>query len=89
MAESRSSAEQVATAVEQETENIIQFVQYFDHLDETSPMLRFIIAGSVVVISLILLLITRFIIRRRMKHLEEFPNLSFWCSCGFSFILSE
>jgi small-conductance mechanosensitive channel len=77
MAESTPTAEQVATAVEQETENIIQFVQYFDHLDETSPMLRFIIAGSVVVISLILLLITRFIIRRRMKHLEELPNESF------------
>lgn len=74
MAESTTTADQTAMAVDQETENVIQFVRYFDHLDATSPMLRFIIAGSVVFISLLLILIVRLIIRRRMKHIEELPN---------------
>lgn len=77
MADSTSTAEVTPTAIEQETEKVIQFVQYFDHLDTTSPMLRFIIAGSVVAISLILILIFRLIIRRRMKHLEELSDEKF------------
>ena len=77
MADTTPTTDQAAAAVEQEAENIIQFVQYFDHLDATSPMMRFIIAGSVVFASLLLMLIARFIIRRRMKKLEAMTDDKF------------
>jgi hypothetical protein len=63
MAESTSTTELTASAVEQEAEKVIQFVQYFNHMDTTSPMLRFIIAGSVVAISLLFILVLRLVIR--------------------------
>jgi hypothetical protein len=48
MADTPLTSDQAAQAVEQEARNIIRLVEYFDHLDATSPMMRFIIAGSVV-----------------------------------------
>ena len=70
MADSTSTGALDPDAVEQEAENIIQLVAYFDHLDETSPMMRFIIAGAIVGVSLIVLLIFRLIVGLRRKRIE-------------------
>ncbi len=77
MADSATTGALDPEAVEQEAENIIQLVEYFDHLDETSPMMRFIIAGSIVGVSLILLLIFRLIVSFRRKSIEGQPDDKF------------
>jgi small-conductance mechanosensitive channel len=77
MADTPLTSDQAAQAVEQEARNIIRLVEYFDHLDATSPMMRFIIAGSVVGVSLLLLLIFRLIIRIRRKRTESLPDEKF------------
>lgn len=77
MADTPSTIDQTSQAVEQEAENIIRLIQYFDHLDATSPMMRFIIAGTVVGVSLLLLLIFRLLIRARMRRIESLPDSRF------------
>lgn len=77
MADTTSSGGLGSEAVQQEAENIIQLVEYFDHLDETAPMTRFIIAGSIVGVSLLLLLISRLIVGFRRRRIESQPDDKF------------
>lgn len=46
----------------------------FQQMDDTAPLARLVIAGSVVGVSLLLLLLTHLIIGRRLKRLEEVPE---------------
>lgn len=73
MADSAHTPEQAAAAVEQEAQHIIQFIQYFDHLDATSPLIRLFIAGTVICVALICLLVSRITIRKRIKYLGILP----------------
>ncbi len=77
MADTPTTVEQATLAIDQETENIIRFVEYFDKMDASSPMMRFIIAGAVVGASLLCMLIARLIVRSRMKRLENLPSERF------------
>ncbi len=77
MADTPTTVEQATLAIDQETENIIRFVEYFDKMDASSPMMRFIIAGAVVGVSLLCMLIARLIVRSRMKRLENLPSERF------------
>ena len=77
MADTPSTVEQATLAIDQETENIIRFVEYFDKMDASSPMMRFIIAGAVVGASLLCMLIARLIVRSRTKRLENLPSERF------------
>jgi small-conductance mechanosensitive channel len=61
-------------AAEPETMAILQL---FQQMDSTAPLARLIIAGTIVGISLLLLLITKIIIRRRIARLEAAPDKLF------------
>ncbi len=64
-----ATLEQTTQAVEQEAEKVIQFVEYFNHLDEVSPLLRLVIAGVIIGLSLLCLLITKLTVRKRFKRM--------------------
>lgn len=61
--------EEAATAVETAPETMA-LLQLFERMDTTEPLLRLMIAGGIVAVSLLLLLISRVIVRRRIKRLE-------------------
>jgi hypothetical protein len=67
-----------AVAVNENIPDDVQaLVTFFDRLDSTDPMMRLAIAGSVIGVSLLLLLITRMVISRRVKRLEGLPDCTF------------
>jgi len=52
-------------------------LQLFDQMDATAPLLRLVIAGGIVAVSLLLLLVSRIVTRRRTKRLERVPDGKF------------
>ena len=59
-----------AAEVLQTAPETLALLQLFDRMDATAPLARLIIAGSIVGVSLLLLLISKLITRRRIKRLE-------------------
>lgn len=66
-------AEQAAATVE----DIHLLMGFFNQLDAEDPLIRLITAAAVIGVSLFLLLLTRFLIGRRRKHLESLPASRF------------
>ncbi len=48
-------------------------LELFEQMDAQAPLMRLIIAGSIVGISLLLMMASRFIVKRRLAHMEEVP----------------
>ena len=67
-------ADSVANPAIEATELLLRL---FEHMDATAPTMRLIIAGSIVGVSLLLILITRFITHRHVVHLEALPDEQF------------
>lgn len=59
------------------TDDTMFVLRLFDQMDAASPVMRLIIAGSIVGGSLLLMLIARLITRRRVAHLESIPDENF------------
>jgi small-conductance mechanosensitive channel len=55
----------------------LALLQLFDRMDATAPLMRLIIAGSIVGVALLLWLISKLITRRRTKRLEATPDDGF------------
>lgn len=70
---SEALAEQTAETVEE----ISALVNFFNQLDADDPLIRLVTAGAVIAVSLLALLLTRFLISRRLKRLEELPDSRF------------
>ena len=62
--------EQSNEQIEEQAVHALEFIQYFDQLDTASPFLRYIIAGSIISVALVLLLFMRVTTRRRINKLE-------------------
>jgi len=55
-------------------QEVTQWLQYFDQLDVTEPLLRLIIAAAIIGVSFLLLLTSRILLGRRAKRLQELPE---------------
>lgn len=55
-------------------EETMFILKLFEHMDDQAPLMRLIIAGTIVGVSLLLLLVSRFFIKRRLAHMEEVPT---------------
>ena len=66
-----------ATDILETAPETIAILQLFDQMDAAAPLMRLIIAASIVGISLLLLLISKVIIRRRTRRLEATPDAEF------------
>ena len=60
--------------VSQTVQDATVWLQYFDQLDETEPLVRLIIAATIIGVSLLLLAISRVLIGRRAKRIEALPD---------------
>lgn len=49
-------------------------MQYFDQLDATDPLIRLVIAATVIGVAVLLLLVCRIVLGRRIKALEDIPD---------------
>ncbi len=58
-------------------EDTLFVLRLFDQMDASSPLMRLVIAATVVAVSLLLLLVARVIISRRVKRLEALPEKKF------------
>lgn len=61
-------------AVSETVREVTDWLQYFDHLDATEPLIRLFIAASVIGVSILLMLAARIVIGRRKKRLEALPE---------------
>ena len=61
----------------QSSHETLALLQLFDRMDATAPLMRLIIAGSIVGVALLLWLISKLITRRRIKRLEATPDEGF------------
>ena len=66
-----------ATDILETAPETIAILQLFDQMDAAAPLMRLIIAASIVGISLLLLLISKVVIRRRTRRLEATPDAEF------------
>jgi small-conductance mechanosensitive channel len=71
-----ASIEEAAEMMQAAPETLA-LLQLFDRMDATAPLMRLIIAGSIVGIALLLWLISKLITRRRTKRLEATPDDGF------------
>jgi small-conductance mechanosensitive channel len=71
---SESTVEQTVAQVMPINEDTLLVLQLFDQMDATAPLMRLIIAGVIVGVSLFLLLMTRLYIARRLKRMQEKPE---------------
>ena len=55
----------------------VAILNLFEQMDATAPLMRLIIAASIVGVSLLLLMISRIVIRRRIQKLEAIPESRF------------
>ncbi len=62
-----------AQEVTETVREVTEWLQYFDQLDATEPLVRLFIAAAIIGVSILLLLTSRIIIGRRAKRLEELP----------------
>ena len=60
--------------VSQTVQDVTQWLQYFDQLDETEPLVRLVIAAAIIGVSLLLLAVSRVLIGRRAKRIEALPE---------------
>lgn len=58
----------------QAAQDVTIWLQYFDHLDDTDPLIRLFIAAAIVASSLLLILASRMLLGRRIKRLKEIPD---------------
>jgi len=65
---------QTVQEVSETVREVTEWLQYFDQLDATEPLVRLITAAAIIVISIALMLISRVIIGRRTKRIEEIPD---------------
>jgi small-conductance mechanosensitive channel len=63
-----------AQEVTETVREVTEWLQYFDQLDATEPLVRLFIAAAIIGVSILLLLTSRIIIGRRAKRLEELPD---------------
>jgi len=70
MGSDNAVTEQSAEQIEEQAIQALEFIQYFNQLDASSPFLRYIIAGSIICIALVLLLFIRVATRQRIRKLE-------------------
>ncbi|KAA1189164.1 mechanosensitive ion channel family protein [Pseudohalioglobus sediminis] len=68
------SVEQAIAEVMPINEDTLFILQLFDQMDATAPLLRLTIAAVIIGVSLLLLLLTRFYVKRRLKRMEETPE---------------
>ena len=66
-----------ATEILETAPETIAILQLFDQMDAAAPLMRLIIAASIVGISLLLLLISKVVIRRRTRRPEATPDGEF------------
>ena len=73
------AVEQVAEAINALplAEDTMFVLRLFEQMDAASPMMRLVIAASIIGASLLMIGITRFIIGRRIKRLEAIPDEKF------------
>ena len=73
------AVEQVAEAINALplAEDTMFVLRLFEQMDAASPMMRLVIAASIIGGSLLMIGITRFIIGRRIKRLEAIPDEKF------------
>ena len=71
--ESEVLAEQTAETVE----DISALVNFFNQLDADDPLIRLVTAAAVIAVSLLAVLLSRLLIRRRLRRLEELPDSRF------------
>ena len=62
------------TEAAQTIQVVTEWLQYFDQLDASEPLIRLVIAASIVGVSILLLLISRIMLSRRVKRLEALPE---------------
>ena len=65
--------EEAAELLEAAPDTLV-ILRLFEQMDATAPLARLIIAATIVGIALLLLLISKIIIRRRLKRLEAAPD---------------
>lgn len=58
-------------------EDTLFVLQLFEQMDAESPLMRLVIAASIVGVSVLMIAITRFIVSRRVRRLESFPEEKF------------
>lgn len=83
MSDQASAAADDVSAIENSAEllqtapDTIAILQLFERMDATAPLMRLITAGSIVGVALLLLLVSRIVINRRVRKLEEMPEARF------------
>lgn len=74
--EASASMEAATLAAETVTDNMA-LMQLFEQMDNAAPLMRLIIAGTLTAAALLLMLISRMVIRRRLARLEAMPEEAF------------
>lgn len=68
------AVEQAVAQVMPINEDTMFVLELFGQMDETAPLMRLIIAAVIVGVSLLLLLFTRFAIKRRIQRMQDTPE---------------
>ncbi len=68
------TVEQAVTQVMPINEDTLLVLRLFDHMDASAPLMRLVIAATIIGVSLLLLLLTRVYISRRLKRMEAAPE---------------
>ena len=52
-------------------------LQFFEQMDSTAPLLRLMIAGGIAAVALLLMVVSRNLVQRRLKRIEQTPEEKF------------
>ena len=75
--ESGVVAQTIDTQTAEVAEDIGALLQFFNQMDATEPLIRLVTAAGLTGVSILLLLLSRFLISRRLKRMEALPDNNF------------
>ena len=75
--EANVTAQIVDPQTAEAAEDIGALLQFFNQMDATEPLIRLVTAAGLTGVSILLLLLSRFLISRRLKRMEALPDNKF------------
>lgn len=68
--------EEIIEAAEAAPDTMV-LLQFFEQMDSTAPLLRLMIAGGIAAVALLLMVVSRNLVQRRLKRIEQTPEEQF------------